>query len=109
MSNVNLTEQDYDDAIEYLLLVVAGHAPDYVPVTDEDQLDATEDRDIVSRVFKSTEDDSFWRVIWAYVYAPGDVDNPTSEILEFFEVAPVERTFIDYVEIVPSVEDEEVN
>ena len=98
MDNVNLTEVELENEFDFLLDVVDGQNPDYVPVTDEDQIDAAEDRDIITRVFQRPADGTFHRVIWGYVYAPDSTEVPTVEVYEFFEVLPVERTVIDYVE-----------
>lgn len=100
------TEEDLSELDLVVEQMIAGNHSNFSPVTDEDQIDQAEDRDIVTRIFERLSDGSYWRVIWAYVYAPGENTDPTMEPLDMFEVTPVERTYTDWVEVTDDSEEE---
>ena len=95
----DFSEAELEQQVEAIIAIILGKDQNYVPITDLDQINESVDRDILTRIFHHLETDSYWRIIWADIYAPGSVDNPTLEVMEFFQVAPQEKTYTEWVEV----------
>jgi len=113
MTDVTVAEQsdDFEDNSDWVYDLIAGRDDQegrFVPATDEDQIDQTTDRDIVTRVYYDNLTESYFRVVWAYVFGGAAGSPPTTEVLDFIEVVPVEKTYIVYEEVVEDVAPEGV-